>query len=112
MEWIGLICLAIVLCYSAYPGKVNKLERKVKKLEKKREGGISMSKIISELVGKECKITTEAALALSGSVEVLAKILDVDDEWIKFTYTDKKGNVKTKILRIESIDSVELIEPQ
>ena len=35
MEWIGLVCLGLILCYSGYPGRVKTLESKVKKLEKK-----------------------------------------------------------------------------
>lgn len=112
MEWVGWVCLIIILCYSSYPGKVRKLERKVKKMEKKKEGGISMSKIISELIGKECKITIEAEMDIMGNNEVNAKVLEVDDEWIKFVYTDKKGSEKTKILRIDNIESVELIEEE
>lgn len=67
-----------------------------------------MSKIISELIGKECKIRTEEALVFAGNVEVSCSVLDVDDEWVKILYADKKGTNKIKILRIESIDNIEL----
>lgn len=108
MEWIGWLSLIIILCYSSYPRKVKKLEIKVKRLERNQEGGAKMSKIISDLIGKNCKIKAEEALLFSGNTEVACTVLDADDEWIKFTYTDKKNIVKTKILRIDSIDSVEL----
>lgn len=107
MEFIGWISLIIILCYSSYPGKVKKLENKVKKLERNQKGDYEMSKIISNLIGKECKITTEEVL-LAGSTEVNCSILDVDDEWIKILYADKKGINKIKILRIESLDNIEL----
>ena len=68
-----------------------------------------MSKIISELIGRNCKIETDDALVFAGNTEVKCTILDADDEWIKFTYSDKKNVVKTKILRIDSIDNIELI---
>ena len=34
MEWFGIVALLLLLCYSAYPGKVKRLETKVKRLEK------------------------------------------------------------------------------
>jgi hypothetical protein len=100
--------LIIILCYSSYPEKVKKLENKVKKLERNQKGDSEMSKIISELIGKECKIRTEEALVFAGNVEVSCSVLDVDDEWVKILYADKKGTNKIKILRIESIDNIEL----
>lgn len=109
MEWIGWICLVIIICYSSYPSKVEKLEIKVKKLERYKDGGSQMSKLISDLVGKKCKIMTDEAELFAGSPEAQCTVIDADDEWIKFTYTDKKKNIKTKILRIDSIDNIELI---
>ena len=104
MEWMGWIVFAIVLCYASYPGRVRKLESKVKKLQTKQKGDVKMSKIISELIGKQCKIETEDII--NGSID--CTILDSDDEWVKLTYTDKKNNMFTKILRIEAINSIEL----
>lgn len=109
MEWIGLCALALVLCYSAYPGKVNVLERKVKKLECKLKGESEMSKLFSELVGKDCIIKSGEVLEL-GETKIVCKILDVDEEWVKLTYEEKKKGTITKILRIDTIDSVELVE--
>ena len=42
MEWFGIVALLLLLCYSAYPGKVKRLETKVKRLEKKQRGVKSM----------------------------------------------------------------------
>jgi len=108
LEWVGWISLMILIFYSAYPGKVKKLESKVKKLERKQGGAESMSKIINTLVGKSCKIKTDDALTLVGSTDIQCMVLDADDEWIKLAYTDKKNVAKTKILRIDSIDNIEL----
>jgi len=108
MEWMGWFSFIIIMCYSSYPGKLKKLESKVKKLERNQNGDCEMSKIISELIGKECKIKTEEAIFFAGNAEVNGTVLDVDSEWIKFSYADKKGVEKTKILRIDSLDSIEL----
>ena len=56
MEWFGIVALLLLLCYSAYPGKVKRLETKVKRLEKKQRGVAYMSKLINDLVGKQCII--------------------------------------------------------
>lgn len=109
LDMLVWFCVIIIICYSSYPGKVKKLENKMKKLERKFGGDSKMSNIIKSLIGKECKIKTEEALLFSGSIELSCTVLDADDEWIKFTFRDKKDIEKTKILRIDSIDSIELI---
>ena len=109
MDWIGWVCIFIIICYSSYPDKVNKLESKVKKLERNEKGDSYMSKIMARLIGKKCKITTEDGLSLVGNSKDECTIIDVDDEWVEFTYSDKKDIVKTKIIRIDSIENVEVI---
>ena len=37
-------------------------------------------------------------------------IIDVDEEWIKFSTNDKKGRNVTTIMRIEKISEVEVIK--
>lgn len=54
MEYCGIIALVLLLCYSAYPGKVKRLESKVKRLEKKQKGDNYMSQLIDDLVGEQC----------------------------------------------------------
>lgn len=109
MEWVGWICFIILLCYSSYPDKVKRLESKVKKLERNQKGESQMSKIITGLIGETCKIKTEEDLFFADGTEAQCKVIDADDEWIKFTYSDKKKNEITKILRIDSIENIELI---
>ena len=36
MEYLGVLAFVIVLCYMSYPDKVKKLERKVKKVRKRK----------------------------------------------------------------------------
>ncbi len=110
MEWIGLVALGILLCYSSYPGKVKRLEAKVKRLERKQKGESMMSKLICELVNKECRIESDEFLQMAGNAEIRCLVLDSDDEWIKVRFTDKKNNQITKLLRIEHIDEIEIIE--
>lgn len=104
MEWIGWVALAIIICYSSYPGKVRELEREVKRLKINQKGDKKMSKIINDLVGKQCKIETEGLIT---NEAFNCTVLECDDEWIKILYTDKKNNVMTKILRIDAVHSIE-----
>lgn len=110
MEWLGGIALAIVLCCTPYFSKVNRLDTAIKRLERKNRGENNMSKLINDLVNKECKIRSDEALRLVGSTELLCLILDTDDEWIKIQFKDKKKNQITKLLRIENIDEIEVLK--
>lgn len=108
MEWFGMVAFIMVICCISYPEKVKRLEATVKRLERKQKGENSMSKLINELIGKECKIKSDDAFALVGSDEVVCSVLDADDEWIKIQFIDKKKNTITKLLRIENIDEIEI----
>ena len=112
MEWIGFIALAVLLCYSSYPGKVKRLEVAVKRLERKQRGENNMSKLINELVNTECKIKSDDALQLVGRTEMKCLVLATDDEWMKVRFTDKKNNQITKLLRIENIDEIEILRTE
>lgn len=112
MEWAGFIALVILLCCSSYPGKVKRLEAKVKRLERKQRGENDMSKLINELVNTECKIKSDDDLQLVGSTEIKCLVLDTDDEWMKIRFTDKKNNQIIKLLRIENIDEIEIVSTE
>ncbi|MBQ6844130.1 MAG: hypothetical protein IJO60_05790 [Agathobacter sp.] len=109
MEYFGIFAFILVLAYSSYPGKVKHLEAVVKRLERKQKGENVMSKLINELVGKECKIKSDDALELVGGTELSCVVLDCDDEWIKVQYTNKKNVQVVKLLRIENVDEVEIL---
>ncbi|CDM67298.1 hypothetical protein CM240_0119 [Clostridium bornimense] len=110
MEYLGLIAFILIMSYSSYPAKIKKIESKIKKLERNLRGEKSMSKILSELINKKCILVSDIGLTLVSKKEIECTILDADDEWIKFTYTDKKGVSKTEILRVEAIERVSFIE--
>ncbi len=104
MKWFGLIAFVLIICYMS---KISELERKVKKCMIKKNGGDTMLKLIPEIVGEKCKLSLIDDYL---EPEVVCEILDADDEWIKIEFTNKKGIVKTKIMRIDSINSIELVE--
>lgn len=69
-----------------------------------------MSKILSELMNKTCIIVSDSCLEISCKREIECTVVDVDDDWIKITFIDKKGIRKTEIFRVETIERVHLIE--
>jgi len=105
MEWAGWVCLMILILYSSYPAKVKKLERELAKIKRKLNGDNEMSRLITDLVGKKCKITNED----SSQNAWIYTIIDADDEWVKVSYSTKKDEVKTEIIRIDVIKKVNLI---
>lgn len=46
----------------------------------------------NSLVGKHCIIRSDSFLGFAGKTEVSCKIVDVDDEWLRICYTEKKTN--------------------
>lgn len=103
------LCLLLILCYCGYPKRVRKLEKKVKQLQRKQEGGSKMSKVIAGLVGKKCVIKSGEIL-LTGESKVTGCVLETDDEWLKVSCTDKKGKTKIIIMKIDEIQGIEVVE--
>lgn len=59
-------------------------------------------KIFKELVGQECVIDGDGFFATH------CRIIEVDEDWVKLVEHTKKADI-TKIVRIDSIDSVTLV---
>lgn len=108
MEYFGLVAFVLVMAYSSYPSKVKKLEKKLIAIKRNGKGENTMSKLISDLKGSKCLIECEEVF-FSDSTSVECDVIDCDDEWIKVRYKDKKGTEKVKIIRIENIESIELL---
>ena len=98
-----LFPLAFVLWIESF-SKQKRMRRRIKTLEKNRKGEKKMSRFLKEMIGKKPMITSE----LIGTNDWL--VVDVDEDWVKLSKTDKKGQTKTKLMRIEDIRSVELLE--
>ena len=113
-DWISWVCLMILLLQINYPSKVKALEKRFKAFEKRdknEKSVVEMSKLISELKGKKCTIQFDASIDNIFDNELECTIVDVDDEWIKITYTVKNKKAEetvSKIVRIDNIDSIEL----
>ncbi len=68
-----------------------------------------MSKLINDLIGKKCIIDCEVIIMSIGKTDIECEVIDVDDEWVKVAFKDKKGATKTNILRVENIKNIELV---
>lgn len=110
LEFFGLMAFIFMAVYAAYPGKIKKMEREIKNIKRNLMGENSMSKILTDLINKKCKVISEDGLAIGLNDKVECTILDVDDEWIKISFIDKKVGEKTHILRVDSIKRVDLID--
>lgn len=119
MEWIGLVCLGLILCYSGYPGRVKALESKMKKLEKKNvgerkseKGALKMSQIINDLKGKKCNMVLRDSIDSLFDNKLACTVLETDEEWIKVSCVkeDKKKGTSSETIRIIRIDDIESIE--
>lgn len=100
----GLFAFIVAMTLIGLPSRVNKLEHKVKKIDSRYRGETSMSKMFEELVGRECKITF-----CSGINSVKYTVLEIDEDWIKISSTNKKQQVKTELVRIDEINRVEIL---
>ncbi|WP_346874245.1 hypothetical protein [Clostridium sp. UBA5988] len=109
LEYFGLIAFVLVLSQMGYSSKIKKLEGELKNLKRKIKGEEALSKLLKDLIGVKCIIDCDGAVVFTGKSEMECEVLDVDDEWVKITYKDKKDVTKTNIIRIESIDNIEII---
>lgn len=105
MEWIGY-CIVIPLIFYSFSmhTDIKNLKKNIRKTKKNKGGNIYMSKMISDLIGKECLLSTNEYS------ELKCNILDVDEEWIKVCYinNDKKACKQIKIIRIDNIEDITL----
>ena len=108
MEWFAFSVFMIIIFYSYYPDMVRKLEKKIKKIERSAKGDLGMSKIISSLVGDKCKIMVNRSV-LGPSTDDVVDILEVDEEWVKVSFRNKKGVNKTIVIRVEDINRIEVV---
>ncbi len=109
LEYFGLIAFVLVLSQMGYSSKIKKLEGELKNLKRKIKGEEALSKLLKDLIGVKCIIDCDGAVVFTGKSEMECEVLDVDDEWVKITYKDKKNVTKANIIRIESIDNIEII---
>ena len=73
--------------------ELKNVKRKLKRLERNKEMIGKKPIIIGEVFGTDCW-----------------EVVDADDDWVKLSKTNKKGQIRIKLMRIDDIKSVELKE--
>ena len=76
----------------------------LKRLERNKERSGEMSRFFKEMIGKKPIIIGE----VFGTD--CWEVVDADDDWVKLSKTNKKGQTRIKLMRIDDIKSVELKE--
>lgn len=102
MEWLSLWIVCYLLFIDGKGKEIKRLRKRIKRLERKTKGGNEMSRLLEELKGQKVKVMV-GELGMN-----FDEIVDVDEDWAKLSRTDNKGNVTTKLVRVEAIQSVEL----
>lgn len=82
--------------------KIDKLERKIKHIERYNNRGNVMSKVINDLVGTDCIIDSDDLYNEKCRVE------DFDGEWIRLLVYGKKEN-KIIVIPIDTIEKFEIV---
>ena len=111
MQVIAFILLVVIVSScSNIKKRLDNLDKKVRKMNLDQKRGTTMSKLITNSIGKECYITDVDAFE-NGNVYT---ILDADDEWVKLSHRDiyKRNIIKTEIMRIDSIEKIEFISTE
>ena len=90
MEWFRDCSIVAATLLFSVSGKSKAFGNESKTIGEKAEGVAYMSKLINDLVGKQCIIRSEFIFSFAEKTELSCKIIDADDEWIKICYTEKK----------------------
>lgn len=95
-----LICLCLVVVVLSHADTLNRLQSKVKRLER-GEGESEMSKLLEDLVGKKVMIIEKGfGLGYEFTVE------DVDADWVRVSRSTAKNGQENKLIRIDEIKEV------
>lgn len=109
MEFLGVMAFILVLSYSDYPSKTKRLARELKRLKRRIKGENEMSRLLNDLLGEDCEITMEEDAMSFGSATLTCTVLEVDDEWLKIRLRNRKDELIEKLIRVENIESIELV---
>ncbi|AXY26266.1 hypothetical protein CL176_09805 [Suicoccus acidiformans] len=108
MDWI--IILALLIIYISFSEENKKIIKILKKSERRNQEGKGMSIVIQGLKNNKCKIITDEALTLVGSISITGIVMDSDEEWIKLEYIDENKEKNIAVFRIDSIDTILLVD--
>ena len=99
---LGVAAWVMCILYLSLPGEIKKLKYRTKILEKKMKGGNPMSTMLKELEGKQCTLVLDEGTGFN-SEKKNCTILTVGDDWVKYTYRDKKEHEYMELIRVDSV---------
>ena len=98
--WLSFIPL-LFLIYTSSEKKIKRLNKRIKGLEKQLKGNKEMSRLLEELKGQTVTVTING-------FGTEYEIMDIDEDWVKFSREINKQHRETKLVRIEDIQGVQL----
>ncbi|HFU3729256.1 TPA: hypothetical protein ACGO7Y_000951 [Streptococcus suis] len=102
--WIAFAYL--LFTYLSDRKKVKQLQSKVNKLQKGLKGENQMSVLLKELVGSKAKIRFDEEFMTIYEYSILA----VDEDWVKISRELATEEVETKLVRVDNIVDVTVLE--
>ena len=66
--------------------------------------------MLMDLVGCKCSIKTDDEEYLTGSPDILCRVVGADDEWLRIAYTDSRGNRLQRLSRVEYVADVMIFD--
>ena len=102
----GIAAFCIAACMLGLPGRVKKLERKIRQREREEKGGFIMSELLKQLEGTKCTIRLTSGVHPLFINFLRSHSLAVDTDWLKVRITSKKGVDTTKLIRTEDLAEV------
>lgn len=103
-QWIAFAYL--LFSYLSDRKKVKQLQSKVNKLQKGLKGENQMSVLLKELVGSKAQIRFDEDFSIAYEYTILA----VDEEWVKISRELANGELETKLVRVDNIVDVTVLE--
>ncbi|HFH9947167.1 TPA: hypothetical protein ACGOPE_001645 [Streptococcus suis] len=102
--WIAFAYL--LFTYLSDRKKVKQLQSKVNKLQKGLKGENQMSVLLKELAGSKAKIRFDEEFMTIYEYSILA----VDEDWVKISRELATGEMETKLVRVDNIVDVTVLE--
>ena len=66
-----------------------------------------MSKLLISLINQECMLKSEDGIWFNGNADLKCKILEVDDEWVKLSFINKKKvEIKLRLLEVKVLNQL------
>jgi hypothetical protein len=69
-----------------------------------------MSSLITDLVGHKCLLKTEDDEYLAGDPELPCRVTGTDGEWIRVSFANGEGGRLTRMVRVDALTDILVLE--